>query len=61
MKIAEYRLFSRILGIFLLDDKHTADYMAGALKNISCEWSRTNQITAVVTDHAFNIKKAVEP
>ena len=57
----EQNLFSGTLGIFILDSRHTAEYLAGELKSICKEWGiADDQITAVVTDNATNIKKSIE-
>lgn len=49
------------LGVYHLDERHTSEYIAQMLTKTCEEWGLcTDQVTAVVTDNAANMVKAVE-
>lgn len=49
------------LGVYHLDERHTSEYIAQMLTKTCEEWGfNTDKVTAVVTDNAANMVKAVE-
>lgn len=49
------------LGVYHLDERHTSEYIAQLLTKTCEEWGfNTDKVTAVVTDNAANMVKAVE-
>ncbi|CAK1547969.1 unnamed protein product [Leptosia nina] len=49
------------LGVYHLDERHTSEYIAQTLTKTCEEWGfNTDKVTAVVTDNAANMVKAVE-
>lgn len=49
------------LGVYHLDERHTSEYIAEMLTKTCNEWGfDTEKVTAVVTDNAANMVKAVE-
>jgi len=48
-----------LLGCIDFDEKHTSDNLARFLRNMVEEWNLLNELTAVVTDNAANIKSAI--
>jgi hypothetical protein len=52
---------SATLGVFELNERHTAAYLEEKLNNIFAEWEIKNEkVTAVISDGARNITKSVE-
>lgn len=55
------KIYSATLGIYELDERHTANYISEKLEFVCKEWGVANEnVTAVVTDGADNMTKAVE-
>ncbi|CAH1113868.1 unnamed protein product [Psylliodes chrysocephalus] len=49
------------LGVYELDMRHTSEYIAEMLLNICKEWGiKNDQVSAVVTDNAANMVKAID-
>lgn len=54
-------IFSGTIGVFMLEDRHTAVNLAAELKKICSEWGISDeQVIAIVTDNAANISLAIE-
>jgi len=57
----EYILNYALLEVYELDEKHTSEYIATKLVEVCKEWNISKQnITAVVTDGAANMLKAID-
>lgn len=57
----DIELCSVTLGVYELDERHTSDYLAEVLLKACQEWGiDPENVTAVVTDNAANIVKAVD-
>lgn len=55
------KLTSGLLGVIDLQDRHTSQYIADTLKEVCIQWGISlENITAIVTDGAANITKAVD-
>lgn len=49
------------LGVYHLDERHSSEYITQMLTKTCEEWGfNTDKVTAVVTDNAANMVKAVE-
>lgn len=58
--ILEDKLESVMLGVTLLEERHTAEYLSEWLLQVCTQWEITKeQVIAVVTDNGANILKAV--
>ncbi|XP_063931833.1 zinc finger BED domain-containing protein 4-like [Zophobas morio] len=58
--LQETELKSITIGVFLLENKHTYDYIGTTLLHCCHEWNISkDKITAVITDNAGNMVKAV--
>ncbi|KZS02545.1 Uncharacterized protein APZ42_000377, partial [Daphnia magna] len=53
------KMVSRVLNTIMIEESHTAVNLAKELRKIVTEWNLMNKISAVVTDNAANIVKAV--
>lgn len=57
----EIELISVTLGVYELDERHTSQYISEILLKTCAEWGiKKDNATAVVTDNAANMVKAVE-
>ncbi|XP_075213813.1 E3 SUMO-protein ligase ZBED1-like [Lycorma delicatula] len=57
----EIELISVTLGVYELDERHTSQYISEMLLKTCAEWgTKKDNVTAVVTDNAANMVKAVE-
>ncbi|XP_011880756.1 PREDICTED: zinc finger BED domain-containing protein 4-like [Vollenhovia emeryi] len=58
--VSEDKLESVTIGVTLLEERHTAEYLGEWLLQICTEWRITKeQVVAVVTDNGANILKAI--
>ncbi|KAI8116921.1 Zinc finger BED domain-containing protein 1 [Lucilia cuprina] len=49
------------LGVYHLDERHTSEYLSTVITKVCNEWDfPKDKVTAVVTDNAANMTKAVE-
>nr|XP_037877017.1 E3 SUMO-protein ligase ZBED1-like [Bombyx mori] len=57
----DIELYSVTLGVYELDERHTSDYLSEILLKVCQDWKIDQEnVTAVVTDNAANIVKAIE-
>lgn len=57
----DIELYSITLGVYELDERHTSDYLSEILLKVCQDWKIDQEnVTAVVTDNAANIVKAIE-
>lgn len=59
--VEDFQLNAALLGVYELDQRHTAEYIAEKLLEVCTVWNISKQnIVAVVTDGAANMLKAID-